>query len=166
MKVAVVYYSFTGNTKRASEFIARHLNHKGIQTDVIVLHPEKEGSSFFRQGWQAFSYQEVNLQRLDEIKNLSAYDFIIFASPVWAFTITPALRSYLKRAEGLDSKHTGIILTAGSGLGVKKALRDAVALVTAKGSTVKFHKVLTGSKSGDTTYLKNELQPLLEEIVK
>jgi len=48
MKSAVVYYSYTGNTKKVAESLAEVLKEKG-EVDLISLEPLDESESFLGQ---------------------------------------------------------------------------------------------------------------------
>ena len=158
MKIALVYYSFSGNTHNAVLFLQRALEEKAHQTQTIRLKPSKEESSFFKQGRDAFLKREAEL--IDCDYSLGKYDFVIFATPVWAFTITPALRGYLNKTGRLNNKKTGLILTYGSGVGVNKTQKELKQILNNKGATVKFELSLKGSKTKDKEYLKNEFSSL------
>ncbi len=166
MKVAVIYYSFSGNTRNMCEFISEELNKKGYPTASIVLKPKKETTSFFSQGREAFLRREIELLDIEAIRDISSYDFVIFASPVWAFTITPAMRSYLKKVQGLKEKKCLALLTAGSIKGAGKVLREFVLLITARGGKVWFKKALKGNHTKDKGYLREKLTPALELILE
>jgi len=162
MKIAVVYYSFSGNTHNAILFLQKTLEAKVHQVQTIRLKPSREESSFFKQGRDAFLKKEAELSGCDY--NLAQYDFVIFATPVWAFTITPALRSYLNRVEGLENKRTSFVLTFGSGVGVNKTKRELGRILKGKEAIVEFALSLKGSKTKDKEYLQSEFYPLVSSF--
>ena len=157
-KIALVYYSFSGNTHNAVLFLRQRLESKGNEVQTIRLKLAKEESSFFKQGRDAFLKKEAALTSCEY--NLEKYDFVIFATPVWAFTITPALRSYLNKAEGLKNKKAGFVLTYGSGVGVNKTKRELKQILHNKGALVEFMLGLQGSKTKDKEYLKSKFSSL------
>ena len=162
MKIALVYYSFSGNTHNAVPFLQRALEEKAHQTQTIRLKPSKEESSFFKQGRDAFLKKEAALSGCEY--NLGQYDFIVFATPVWAFTITPALRSYLNKVEGLKSKKVGFVLTFGSGAGANKAKKELERMLKGKGARVEFSLGLKGNKVKDREYLQSEFSSLISSF--
>ncbi len=166
MKVAIIYYSFSGNTQRMCEFLLDKLSRKEVLAEQIVLKPKKETRSFFTQGRLAFLRKEVELLNIEDNMSLAAYDFIIFASPVWAFTITPAMRSYISKAQGLQRKKCAALLTAGSIKGAGRALDEFVSLIRGIEGEVVFRKVVVGKRTKDREYLEEELRPLLKPLVK
>ena len=163
MKAAIVFYSFSGNTKKASRFLKSEMESKGIVTEEIELCPELKEFSFFKQGMQAF------LKKMPELKevnyDLSKFDFIIFASCVWALNFAPALRSYLSKAGGLENKKTGCFLTYGTGVGKGRALSSLEDTLREKSANILFSETLKGKNSADIDYLKERFKPLLEIII-
>ena len=114
-KVLVVYYSLTGNTKLIAEAIAESIN-----SDVLELKPVKElnaegGSKYFWGGFQATMKKKPKLMEFDI--NPLGYDLIILGTPVWAWTYSPPIRSFLSKYD-LTGKNVAL-LTCSAGDGVK-----------------------------------------------
>jgi len=89
-KVLVIYYSRTGNTKRIGEKISKLLN---ADMDEIIDKTDRSGI----KGW-IFGGRDAMKEKDTEIKykkDPSKYDLVIIGTPVWAFTLTPAIRNYL-----------------------------------------------------------------------
>ena len=162
MKVAIVFYSFSGNTKRAAMFLQERFTNRGVQCTMVDLRPEKEEKSFFKQSVQAFLKKEVLLEKRNKI--VSEYDFIIFGSPVWAFTIAPALRSFLDNIVGFKKQKVACFLTYGSGLGKDKALSELERQIKGKGGHLLFSRNLKGSETKFNSYLNDQFNSLLEMV--
>lgn len=158
MKVAIVFYSFSGNTEKVVQFVKDFFLRKNIPVEVFRLKPVKEEVSFLRQGIQAFFKKTIPILEINY--DLGSYDLVVFASPVWAFTISPALRSYLKKVKNLERKKIVCFLTFGSGVGVKKALRELEGILKSKRAEVIFSKNLVGAKAGDRSYLEESFRYL------
>lgn len=93
MKTLVVYYSRTGNTRKAAESIAKHLN---ADIDEII---DKKNRTRKIIGW-LIAGKDASQKKLTEIeyeKNPDDYDLVIIGTPVWAWTMTPAIRTYLSK---------------------------------------------------------------------
>ncbi|MCX5657355.1 MAG: hypothetical protein NTZ48_03915, partial [Candidatus Omnitrophica bacterium] len=84
MQIAIIFYSFSGGTRKACEFLKERLLQVNIQAELIELRLKQEETYFFRQCNAARTHQALELKNLDY--DLSKYDFLIFSSPVWAFT--------------------------------------------------------------------------------
>lgn len=114
-KVLVVYYSLTGNTKLIAEAIANSIN-----SDILELKPVKElnaegGSKYFWGGFQATMKKKPKLREFDI--NPLDYDLIILGTPVWAWTYSPPIRSFLSKYD-LSEKNIAL-WTCSQGDGVK-----------------------------------------------
>lgn len=95
MKTLIVYYSFEGNT----EFIAKELQ-RVTDADLCALKPEAEIKShgftkYFWGGMRVMMKKEPEL--INVVPSMDDYDLIILGSPVWAFTYSPAMRTFLKK---------------------------------------------------------------------
>ncbi len=95
MKILIVYYSLTGNTKFIAEIIKNALN-----ADILPLKPKKElnpegGMKFFWGGYQAIMKKKPKLEDFDI--NPEEYDLIFIGTPVWAWRYSPPIRSFLKQ---------------------------------------------------------------------
>ena len=123
-KVLVVYYSLTGNTKMIAESIVEAIN-----SDVLELKPVKEldaesGMKYFWGGFQATmkkkpKLKEFNIDPLD-------YDLIILGTPVWAWTFSPPIRSFLTKYD-LSNKNVALWVCAqGSGVKAMNQFKDAL----------------------------------------
>ena len=113
MKILVVYYSLDGNTKFLAESIA-----ECIGADVLRLMPVKDIKNnkmkYFFGVKQAAMRSKPELQPFD--LKTEEYDVIIIGTPVWAFTMTPAVRSFLNKVE-LKDKKIGLFSCHRGGLG-------------------------------------------------
>lgn len=92
MKTLVSFYSKSGNTKKVGELIAKEL-----KADIDEINDKKKRQGIIRwimAGRDAFTKKETSI---DNKKNPEKYDLLILGTPVWAGTITPAIRTYLQR---------------------------------------------------------------------
>ena len=115
MKTLLVYYSYTGNTKMVAEYLQSKLH-----TDILRLEPQTPYSddynSVVSQG-----QEEVNsgftpkLQNLDV--NIDDYDIVILGSPIWWYTFSPVMRSFLTFNDLNDKKIYAFFTNGGYGLG-------------------------------------------------
>lgn len=162
MKIAIISYSFSGNTKRACLFLMNKIKEKNINVDSFDLKPAKEERSFLFQCRDAFYKHKVEIQ--SQLPDLSACDFLIFASPVWAFTFAPALQTYLEGIKDLTDKKCACFLTYGSGLGKNKALEEFEGILKVKGARILFSKNMPGIKTKNKEYLEEQFKSLIDII--
>lgn len=92
-KKLVVFFSYTGNTKKIAESIQKKLN-----CDILEIKPVKPYSTDYQtvvdeEQNNESSKKKPEIQSID--KDLSKYDEIIVGSPVWWYTIAPVIRTFL-----------------------------------------------------------------------
>ncbi|MCF7795856.1 flavodoxin [Patescibacteria group bacterium] len=97
MKSLIIFYSLTGNCRK----IAKELNKK-YPSDIIELKlkrgfkkPKMNFINMLIGGFQAITKKTPDIKNLDI--NLNNYDQIILGTPVWASTMSPAIRTFLKK---------------------------------------------------------------------
>lgn len=90
-KRLVVYYSLSGNTKSIAEKIASNLG-----ADIQRIVPKQKynyGSAATLGGIQIASKRKP---KIHEMKiDMEYYDEVIIGTPVWWFTLTPPVRTFL-----------------------------------------------------------------------
>lgn len=92
-KKIVVFFSYTGNTKKIAESIQKKLN-----CDILEIKPVKPYSTDYQtvvdeEQNNESSKKKPEIQSIN--KDLSQYDEIIVGSPVWWYTIAPVIRTFL-----------------------------------------------------------------------
>ncbi|MFO7990683.1 MAG: flavodoxin [Thermoplasmata archaeon] len=94
MKTLVVYYSRTGNTEKVGRALAKHLE---ADTERIIDKKNRKTPliGFIRAGYHALKEKETEIGGIKH--DPSMYDLVIIGTPVWAGSITPAVRTYLNR---------------------------------------------------------------------
>jgi flavodoxin len=132
MKSIVVYYSYSGNTRKVAEILAEHLAEK-YETQTLELKPLDESKNFFVQGGRA--YRHIRAELDDVNFDLASYDLICLGTPVWAFTSTPAINAYAQACEGLVNK-TVILFTTSGGIGDKRCLDYLQGILSKKGAGI------------------------------
>jgi flavodoxin len=89
-KALIAYYSKTGNTKKIAQILAKKIN---ADTDEIIDKKDRSGIvGWLVGGKDAFAKKPTEI---DFKKNPKKYDLLILGSPIWAWTVAPALRAYL-----------------------------------------------------------------------
>jgi len=131
MKSVIIYYSYSGNTRKVTEGLAGALKEKG-PVDLIQLNALDEAKSFFSQCYRAFRHAKAQIQPVN--LNLSEYDLICFGSPVWAFGPAPAMNTYLDKCFGVEGKDIILFTTYGSGAGNERCLNYMQDILTKKGA--------------------------------
>lgn len=131
MKTLVIYYSYSGITKKVIELFGCVLNKKGDIT-IQRLKPKKEITTFMGQCRAAFTRQRAELEEGITF-DASHYDLILLGLPVWAFAPVPAVNTWLDKVSGLTAKRMIVLITSGSGAGVGKCFRNIRTVLESKG---------------------------------
>jgi Multimeric flavodoxin WrbA len=113
-KIAIVYYSMSGNAHYIAEKLAETLEG---ETDIIRLEPvmpyAEKGAMKFIGGGKAAVFGEK-----PELKMYSfepkEYDMVILGTPVWAGTFAPPLRTFMLHNK-LNKMNVALFATSDSG---------------------------------------------------
>ena len=93
-KKLIVFYTYTQNTKKVAEELQKTLG-----CDILELKPIVPFSNDYQtvvDEWQNNSIKdEVEIKDINV--NLADYDTIILGSPIWWYTITPVVTTFLKK---------------------------------------------------------------------
>ncbi|MFH1456472.1 MAG: flavodoxin [archaeon] len=108
MKTLVVYYSRTNTTKKVSEKIAELAK---CDIEELIDTKDRTGAKgYIIAGKDALTKQLTILEPVT--KNASQYDLIILSTPVWAYTMCPAIRTYIEQNKD-DFKSVAFLCTMG-----------------------------------------------------
>ncbi len=121
MKTLIVYYTRTGNSKFAAETIAAEL---GADIEEVIDLKKHQGKlAYMSCGRDAMSGKETEIAPTK--RNPADYDLIVIAQPVWAWSPTPAIRTYLNR-NNLSDKRVALFF---GGKSLKQAIEKTKALM-------------------------------------
>lgn len=93
--VLCIYYSRTGNTKKAMEAIAGELDAELVALEDGVVRSGFMG--WFRCGMDAMRKTTAALTPFETEKPLSQYRLVIVGTPIWAGRCSAVVREFLKR---------------------------------------------------------------------
>lgn len=144
MRSAVVYYSLDGNTKAASELLAKDLGAELIEVKTDKPYPRKGIAKMFVGG------RDSTFGRLPAINDIdmdpSDYDLVVIACPVWAGKAAAPINSFLKGRE-FGSCRVALMVSSASGDGASCA-RDLAAKVGKPSSDLRVLSLKNPSKMG------------------
>lgn len=109
--ILCMYYSRTGNTKKAMEEIADALGAELVELRDDVARGGWKG--FLRCGMDAMSKATAPLCPYETKKPLVAYDLVILGTPVWAGRCSSVMRTFLKQHGG-ELRSVAYVATRGS----------------------------------------------------
>jgi menaquinone-dependent protoporphyrinogen IX oxidase len=124
MKTLVVFFSRSGRTRKAAQALAGLL---GADCEELVERGVERGgvTGYLRSGRDALQKRPAELEPLKH--EAAAYDLVVLGSPVWAFTLCPAVRTYLAAQAGSIRK-AAFLSTHGGG-GPAKSYKEAETLL-------------------------------------
>jgi flavodoxin len=131
MKSVIIYYSYSGNTKKVAVSLLEHLQQKG-EVEAIELRPKDESDKFFGQAARAFRRKRADIEPVKT--DLRDYDLICLGTPVWAFGPAPAMNTFLDKCLGLEGKEAVLFTTYGSGVGKERCLDYMEDILSKKGA--------------------------------
>jgi menaquinone-dependent protoporphyrinogen IX oxidase len=115
MKTLIVFYSRTGCTRKVAEELAGKL---GADMEELKETKDRSGAGGF-----LLAGRDAMLKRSSELlpttRNAADYDLVIAATPIWAATMCPAIRTWLTR-EAANLRSVAFIATQG-GSGAERA---------------------------------------------
>jgi flavodoxin len=100
MKIAIIYHSESGHTRHVAQHLAA-----GCDGQLIEV---SDRASYSRLTRFLMSCKKARNEETTEIEpaaiDVSAYDLLIFGSPVWAFKPTPAIHAAIDALKGASGK--------------------------------------------------------------
>lgn len=138
--ILCIYYSRTGNTKKAMEEIAAALD-----AELVELRDGADRSGW--KGWLRCGLDAVrkNTRPTDPVETsrpLDAYRLVILGTPVWAGRESAVMRAFLQ-AHGAELKNAAYVLTRSSGAQYQEVFRQMDRDVPAG------HRAAVSLRSGD-----------------
>jgi flavodoxin len=110
-KILVVYFSRTGVTEKISELIAVALN---ADKEKLVDKKDRSGTwGYLVAGKDAGFGNETEIEPVKH--NPSDYDLVIIGTPIWAWSMTPAIRTYINQNKGCFKKVVFFTTSGGTG---------------------------------------------------
>jgi flavodoxin len=109
MKTLIVFYSFQGRTRDVAKIISRET--KG---DLLEITPRDrvEAEKFMSYYWSGENgIPEKRIELENFILNPSDYDLIFIGTPVWAWSPSPPVHSFLVEAD-LNGKDVALFATS------------------------------------------------------
>jgi len=110
-KSLVVYYSHTNHTHQVAELVAQGV---GANTERILDAQSREGAlGYLRSGREAMFQRSSPIQAVKE--DPAQYDLTILGSPVWSWSLSPPMRSYVSAQKNAFGQVAFFCTEGGSG---------------------------------------------------
>ena len=94
MNKIIIYFSYSGHTREIANKIKEKLNCDILELEPVI--PYSKDYNRVVEEEQSNSSNNKTIPIKDLEVDLSNYDEIILGSPVWWYTITPVIRTFLK----------------------------------------------------------------------
>jgi flavodoxin len=133
MKSIIIYYSYSGNTRKVAGILKDFLIGQS-EVAIVELTAPNEPDGFLKQCKRAFWHARAQIMPVEF--DLSKYDTACFGSPVWAFGPAPAINAYLDKCFGLEGKKVILFTTYGSGTGNRRCLNYMQRILSRKGVNI------------------------------
>ncbi|MDD5004970.1 MAG: flavodoxin [Candidatus Omnitrophica bacterium] len=158
MRSAIIYYSYSGNTRKVAQELKKYLEKQG-SVELAELKPLDESDNFFVQSKRALFGKEAIIENTQF--DLTGFDVICLGTPVWAFGPSPAMNTFLKKCFGLKNKTVVIFTTYGSGTGNNKCIRKIQKTLQPQGVKQFRSFSVQQSKVKDNNFILNILAKVL-----
>ncbi len=112
MKTAIVYYSLQGNIRYVAGKVSSETGADLIELIPVKAYPDK-GMIKFIWGGSAVTFKKKP-DLMPYSFNADDYDLVVLATPVWASSFTPPLRTFLEDND-LSGKKIAVIATSAGG---------------------------------------------------
>ena len=100
MKTGIIVYSNTGNTLQAARRLQEAMKGKGQEAELLQVRAGNEKPE-----------SDVSRVRLTEKPSPEGFDRLVFASPVWGFSLSGVMKAYLAGLPPLAGKKIGLYVT-------------------------------------------------------
>lgn len=159
-KTAVIFYTLSGNSKLAAEYIANKYNSKLI---ALLENGKRKGLiGFLKGGYQALKKKQMKLIGTPW-KNIETYEHIFIIFPIWANNINPAINTLLQHSD-FNNKHISIItLQASPDINSTQNVRDELSeIIRHKGGFISDTYGITASTKTTDAEIINQLNKNLK----
>lgn len=111
MKALVVFYSRTGTTKKVAQDISKLL--KADIEEIIDLKKRRGILGYIKSGKDAAFKKITKIKPIE--RDSSKYDIVIIGTPVWAGTMSSAIRTYISENKDKFNRVVFFCTMSGSG---------------------------------------------------
>ncbi|MCP4714233.1 MAG: hypothetical protein GY868_03875 [Deltaproteobacteria bacterium] len=143
-KILIAYYSRTGNTKAVCKSLAA-----ALEVDTIEIKDLKNRTSKLGVAGGMFRTLFGMRTKIEpKTTDLTSYEIVILASPIWAAKITPALRTFIK-SNTISGKKVILLTTSDTLLEEKYQQKNRTIISKAGGSVIGFFQIRAADTEGN-----------------
>jgi len=135
MRVAIVYHSLSGTTRRVAELLAERLA-GAADADLVEGRDRRQYSTLSAYASGAPRAMRGETAEIDPTKiAVGEYDVVVLGSPVWAYAPTPAANGAVAALTGIAGKEAVVFVVSGGSPG--EAAPKLQAALEARGARVR-----------------------------
>lgn len=108
MKIGIIYYSRTGNTRSIAKLLEKQLKDKNTDVDLLEVKAVKN-PGFLKACISAIRERELPIK--NKKCDLKKFNMVLFGCPVWAGSPSPYIKSFLEKAQNSKDKKAGVFVT-------------------------------------------------------
>ena len=158
MKTLITYYSYSGITEKVVGIFKEVLENKS-ELKFQRLKPKEEITSFLGQCRAARFKKRCEID--EALFDAASFDTIVIGTPVWAFAPAPAVNTFLDKVTGLNNKKLIVLITSGSGLGVKNCFKYINDILRSKGVSSISEINIPNARMNDNNFIISSLEKAL-----
>lgn len=140
MKIGIIVHSYTGNTYEVAEKIQKKLLEDGKNVEIQRVR---------MVGGDKPKGKDIELENPPEVDK---YDALIFGSPVHAFSLSLAMRTYLEQIPSLQDKKIALFVTKNlrfNWTGGNQAINKMKKICQSKGGIIMGTEIIVWNKQRD-----------------
>ncbi len=156
MKIGIIVYSKTGNTKKIANLMKTSLEKQSHKVDIIDVIAEQQ-PGFFKAGYLAIRQKKLAISN-DSI-DISSFDLVLIGCPVWAGKPAPFIHSMVLKSTGFEKIKTAIFITCAGGEESGSKVIDLIqsTLEEEKADVLPISLIVHMSRKGE---IKKEMPPV------
>ncbi len=121
MKIGIIYYSRTGNTRQTAKILEEKFKEKKAEVELIEIeHVKKPG--FLTAGRASIKQKELPIK--NTVFDMGKYDIILTGSPTWGGRPSPFIKSFIERAENIKGKKVAVFGTGMSPIDKREQFQE------------------------------------------
>ena len=121
MKIGLVYYSRTGNTRQVAKTLEENFKEKNAEVALIEIeHVKRPG--FFTAGKAGTKQLELPIK--NTYFDMGKYDVIVTGSPTWNGRPSPFMKSFINKARNIQGKKIALFGTGMSPLNARDRFKE------------------------------------------
>lgn len=114
-KILIVYFSYTGNTRRLAKLIQAQTGGDLFEIEVLKPYP-KDYNTTVSQGQREVRAKYKPAIKI-QIPDMERYDIVFVGSPIWWFTFAPAVSTFLSENKFAGKTIVPFLTHGGYGIG-------------------------------------------------